>query len=452
MLRGRGHVQEWRLDFTNLLAARLQMAFTLAWHIIIACFGVGLPILLLYAESKFLRTGDEVWRTLTKRWAKGFAVLFAAGAVSGTVLSFELGLLWPEFMGTFGAVVGFPFTMEGFAFFIEAIFVGIYLYGWDKLSPKAHWWTGVPIAISGFMSAWFVVTANAWMNTPRGFSMVGDRVTEIDPIAAMFNPMIWSQTTHMIVAAYMVTGFSVASIYAVYRLRGKDLPYHRHGMVIGLTLGCIFAPIQVVVGDWSAKAVAEHQPVKLAAMEGHFKTEKGASLVLGGLPDVATRTVPYGVKVPYLLSILAYGDPGAEVKGLEEFPEEDWPPVPIVHVAFQIMVGLGSWLLLLGAWSLFAVWRKKALPDSRLFLSCVALSGPAAILAMEAGWVVTEVGRQPWIVQGFMRTKDAVTHAPGVGWALLGALLVYGILTAGILTVMRILARTPLPGEVADGS
>ncbi len=440
------------MDFTNLLAARLQMAFTLAWHIVIACFGVGLPLLLLYTESRFLKTGDELWRTMTKRWARVFAVLFAAGAVSGTVLSFELGLLWPAFMGTFGAVVGFPFTLEGFAFFIEAIFVGIYLYGWDKLSPKAHWWTGIPIAISGFMSAWFVVTANAWMNTPRGFTMVGGRVAEIDPMAAMFSPMIWSQTTHMIVAAYMVTGFSIASVYAVYRLRGNDLPYHRHAMAIGLALGCIFTPVQIVVGDWSAKAVAEHQPVKLAAMESHFKTEKGASLVLGGFPDMEAKTVRYGVKIPYLLSILAHGDSEAEVKGLEDFPEEDWPPVPIVHVAFQIMVGLGSLLLLLSVWSFLARWKQKQLPSSRFYLGCVALSGPAAVLAMEAGWVVTEVGRQPWIVQGFMRTKDAATRAPGVGWALLGAMVVYGILTAGILTVLRILAKTPRPEESNDGS
>jgi len=440
------------MDLSNLMAARLQMAFTLGWHIIVACMGVGLPLLLLYAHARWLKTGDPVWRAMTKRWSKGFAVLFAAGAVSGTVLSFELGLLWPEFMGTYGAVIGFPFTMEGFAFFMEAIFVGIYLYGWDKLSPRVHWWTGVPIAISGFMSAWFVVTANAWMNTPRGFTVTAGEITDIDPIAAMFNPMIWTQTTHMIVAAYMVTGFSVASLYAVFRLRGNDSPYVRKAMALGLVFGCIFAPVQALVGDWSAKAVAEHQPLKLAAMEGHFKTERGAALVIGGIPDMEAGETRYAIKIPYLLSILAYGDPHAEVKGLEDFPKDVLPPVPVVHIAFQIMVGLGTLLIALGGWLLISWWRTRALPDSRFFLWCVALTGPAAIVAMEAGWVVTEVGRQPWIVQGHMRTAEAVTDAPGIWWVFLATMTIYAILTAGIVTVLGILARQPLPEELNHGS
>lgn len=440
------------MDLSNLMAARMQMAFTLGWHIIVACMGVGLPVLLLYAEYRFLKTGERVWLIITQRWAKGFAVLFAAGAVSGTVLSFELGLLWPAFMGTYGAVIGFPFTMEGFAFFLEAIFVGIYLYGWDKLPGWAHWWTGVPIAISGFMSAWFVVTANAWMNTPRGFSVVEGTITDIDPLAAMFNPMIWSQTTHMIVAAYMVAGFTVASIYAVARLRGRDGVYQRRAMALGLVFGCLFAPVQALVGDWSAKAVAEHQPIKLAAMEGHFKTERGASLAIGGLPDMAAGETRYAIKIPYLLSILAYGDPNAEVKGLEEFPAEDLPPVPVVHIAFQIMVGLGTALIGLGGWLLVSWWRTRALPTSRPFLWCVALSGPAAIVAMEAGWVVTEVGRQPWIVQGHMRTVDAVTDAPGVWWVFFGTMAIYAVLTVGIVSVLGVLARQPLPEALRDGS
>ncbi len=436
------------MDLSNLMAARMQMAFTLGWHIIIACMGVGLPVLLLYAEYRYLKSGEKVWLAITKRWSKGFAVLFAAGAVSGTVLSFELGLLWPEFMGTYGAVIGFPFTMEGFAFFLEAIFVGIYLYGWEKLPGWAHWWTGVPIAISGFMSAWFVVTANAWMNTPRGFTVVDGKIADIDPIAAMFNPMIWTQTTHMNVAAYMVAGFSVASIYAVMRLRGHDGDYQRKAMAIGLVFGCLFAPVQAVVGDFSAKAVAKYQPVKLAAMEGHFETERGASLAVGGLPDMEAGETRYAIKIPYLLSILAYGDPNAEVKGLNDFPQEDLPPVPVVHVAFQIMVGLGTALIGLGAWVLYSWWRTRGLPVSKIFLWCVAFSGPAAILAMEAGWVVTEVGRQPWIVQGHMRTTEAVTQAPGIWWVFLATMTVYAILTAGIVTVLRILARHPLAEDM----
>lgn len=440
------------MDLSNLMAARMQMAFTLGWHIIIACMGVGLPVLLLYAEARWLKTQDPVWLAMTKRWSKGFAVLFAAGAVSGTVLSFELGLLWPEFMGTYGAVIGFPFTMEGFAFFLEAIFVGIYLYGWDKLSPRAHWWSGVPIAVSGFFSAWFVVTANAWMNTPRGFTVVEGQITDIDPVAAMFNPMIWSQTTHMNVAAYMVAGFSVASLYAVLRLRGNRSAYVHKAMYAGLIFGCIFAPIQALVGDWSAKAVAEYQPVKLAAMEGHFNTEKGASLAIGGLPDMEARETRYAIKVPWLLSILAYGNPSAEVKGLNDFPDDVLPPVPVVHIAFQVMVGLGTALIALGGWLLWTWRRTKALPDSRLFLWCVALSGPAAILAMEAGWVVTEVGRQPWIVQGHMRTAEAVTEAPGIWWVFASTMAIYAVLTMGIVTVLAIIARQPLPKGCDHGA
>ena len=296
------------------------------------------------------------------------------------------------------------------------------------------------------------MTANAWMNTPRGFSVVDGKITDIDPIAAMFNPMIWTQTTHMNVAAYMVAGFSVASLYAVMQLWGNRTGYTRNAMAIGLVFGCIFAPIQAVVGDFSAKAVAKHQPIKLAAMEGHFKTEKGAALAIGGLPDMEAGETRYAIKIPYMLSILAYGDPNAEVKGLEDFPAEDLPPVPVVHIAFQIMVGLGTALIGLGVWLAISWWRTRSLPVSRLFLWCVALSGPAAIVAMEAGWVVTEVGRQPWIVQGHMRTVDAVTDAPGIWGVFAATMAIYAILTFGIVTVLGILARQPLPEDLNHGT
>ena len=294
----------------ELFAARIQMAFTLGFHIILACFGVGLPVLMLVAEGMFLRTGDAIYKTLAQRWSKAFAVLFAVGAVSGTVLSFELGLLWPKFMGTFGSVISLPFTLEGFAFFLEAIFVGIYIYGWNKLTPIAHFLSGIPIAIAGFASAWFVVTANSWMNSPQGFDWVGGKVVNPDPIVAMFNPTTWAQTTHMILAAYIVSGFCVASFYAWQLLRhgssGKlegppervesspELPghdpslthtttrYNQIAMSIGLLLGCICMPFQMAAGDWSAKVVAKTQPIKFAAMESHFKTESGAPLLIGG--------------------------------------------------------------------------------------------------------------------------------------------------------------------------
>jgi cytochrome d ubiquinol oxidase subunit I len=430
----------------------MQMAFTLGAHIVVACLGVGLPVLMLAAEGMALRTRDPVWHTLARRWAKAFAVLFAVGAVSGTVLSFELGILWPEFMGTFGSVIGLPFTLEGFAFFMEAIFAGIYLYGWDKLSPRAHWWCGVPIAISGFASAWFVVTANAWMNTPQGFELNSEGVvTNADPIKAMLNPAAWAQTTHMIVAAYMVTGFLVASYYATRILRNRGGTYERRAMLLGLLLACTFAPLQVIVGDWAGKTVAETQPVKLAAMEAQFRTEKSAPLRIGGIPDEGTMETKWALEIPGAFSFIAYGDFDATVLGLEEFPRQDWPPVTIVHFAFQLMVAAGMAMLALAVWVFASLVRRRRLPTSRWFLFSTIAAGALSVLALESGWVVTEVGRQPWIVQGLMRTKDAVTQAPGLGVLFAITLGVYLILFVGCWLVLRILARQPLP-ESSNGA
>ena len=434
-------------SFTPLLLARLQMAFTLGFHIIVACFGVGFPVLLLTAEYCYLRTGDEIWKTLARRWSKVFVVLFAVGAVSGTVLSFELGLLWPKFMGTFGGVIGLPFTLEGFAFFLEAIFAGIYLYGWDRLSPRAHWWSGVPIAIAGVASAWFVVTANAWMNTPSGFTMLNGIVTDADPIAAMLSPATPTQTVHMILAAYMVAGFCVASVYAVSWLKGTRSRYHIRALWLALGLAVVPTPFQAVVGDFAGKMVAKYQPVKLAALEGQLETQAGAPLRLGGLPDVAKGVTRYALEIPGGLSWMAHGDRHAIVQGLNEIPKDNQPPVLITHLAFQAMVGMGTFLLFLSFWTLFSVLRKRRLPESQLYFFGLAVSGFAAVLALEAGWVVTEVGRQPWIAYRFMKTADAVTSAPGVGFVFLGTLLIYAILAVGTLFVLRLLAKKPLPDD-----
>lgn len=431
-------------DPWNLAAARWQMAFTLGCHIVLACFGVGMPVLMLMAEWQFLRTGDPGWQTLAKRWSKAFAVLFAVGAVSGTVLSFELGLLWPEFMGTFGSVIGLPFTLEGFAFFLEAIFVGIYLYGWNRLSPWAHWWAGLPIALSGVASAWFVVTVNAWMNCPRGFQLVDGRVAEVDPFAAMLNPATGAQTAHMIVAAYMVTGFVMASVHALPLLRGRDAAYHRRAIALALALAAPLTPVQMVIGDWAARVVADLQPVKLAAMEGQFQTQRHAPLRIGGLPDDKDRVTRYAIEIPGALSWLAYGDVDAEVRGLDDFPASDLPPARIVHLAFQLMVGAGTVLLLTSVLAALFAWQRRSIAGSRLFLLLLLASGPLSVLAMEAGWVVTEVGRQPWIVHGFMRTADAATTAPGVVYLLAATLAIYAALLIGTLIVLRKLATAPL--------
>jgi cytochrome d ubiquinol oxidase subunit I len=429
---------------SNLLAARWQMAVTLGFHIVLACLGVGLPVLLLVAEWRWLRTGDPVWRTLARRWSKAFAVLFAVGAVSGTVLSFELGLLWPRFMGRFGAVIGLPFTLEAFAFFLEAIFVGIYLYGWDRLPPRVHWLCGWPVALSGLASAWFVVTANAWMNSPQGFVLDSERVIRADPLAAMFNPATGAQTTHMVVAAYQVSGFLVAAWYAWERLRGRDELYHRRAMALGLILGAICAPAQLAVGDWAAKTVAHTQPVKLAAMEGQFRTERGAPLRIGGWPDVEAEETRYAIEIPGALSRLTFGDPQAEVPGLDRVPKADRPPVVVVRMAFQSMIAAGTAMAVFSlACGAFWLWRRR-LPRSRLFLWACVAAGPLAVLALEAGWVTTEVGRQPWIVQGVMRTREAVTDSPGITAVLVATLTIYTLLAVGSVAVLRLLARAPL--------
>jgi cytochrome bd ubiquinol oxidase subunit I len=427
----------------DLMAARTQMAVSLGWHIIIACLGVGFPLLVLFAEWRGLRTGDPDWRLLAKRWARALGVLFAVGAVSGTILSFELGILWPGMMGVYGEVIGLPFAIEGIWFFTEAIFLGIYLYAWDRLPPKVHLLTGVPIVIAGVGGAFFVVAANSWMNQPRGFDLVDGQVTNVDPWAAMFNPATWPQTTHMILAAYIVSGFTLASVYAAAMLRGKRDRYHRLGFLVPFVFAAALTPVQMGVGDWAAHFVADNQPVKLAAMEGVFHTERGAPLHLGGIE--MNGELRYALEIPFGLSLLAHWDPNAEIAGLDKVPADQHPPVNVVHLSFQTMVGLGTALLGLGLWFAFAWWRRRDLPRSPWFLRFAALSGVAAVVAMEAGWITTEVGRQPWIVYGYLRTADAVSTAPGLRVGLFALIAVYTVLTAATVYVLRLLARAPLP-------
>ncbi len=421
----------------DLLAARSQMAVSLIFHIVFAAIGIAMPLLMVIAEWSWQRTGDEGYRTLARRWGRGTAILFAVGAVSGTVLSFELGLLWPRFMGYAGAIIGMPFSLEGFAFFTEAVFLGVYLYGWDRVSPRAHLLSGVAVAVSGMLSGIFVVIANAWMNTPAGFTLVNGVPTDIRPFAAMANPHAFPQTLHMTLAAYAATGFAVAGIHAFFLRRDPGNGFHRKACGIALAVGAVTAILQPLSGDVAAKAVARNQPVKLAAFEAHFATRRGAPLHIGGWPDEDAGVTRWALEIPKGLSLLAFNDPAAEVKGLSDFPREDWPPVAITHLAFQLMVACGTVMALVGLWAAWRRWRHRAgWFSSRRFLVAVALSAPLGFIAIEAGWIVTEVGRQPWIIHGIMRTREAVTPMSGLIVPFLTFTLLYLLL--GAMTVWLI--------------
>lgn len=394
---------------SDFLYARSQMGMSLAFHIVFAALGIGLPVLMAISEGLYLRTRRPVFLELSKRWSHGAAILFAVGAVSGTVLAFELGLLWPGFMEKAGAIIGMPFSLEGFAFFTEAIFLGLYLAGWNRLPPFVHWLCGVVVAVSGALSGIFVVTANSWMNSPSGFKIIDGRITDIDPIAAMLNPAASHEVLHMLLAGYVATAFAVAGIHAFFVLRDRRNDFHRSALGIALALACICTPLLIISGDFSARSVAKLQPAKLAAMEANYRTQTGAPLQLGGIPDDESRTNPYALTIPRGLSLLSTHDPNARVIGLEEFPRNDWPNVRLVHWAFDLMAGSGTAMLVLSLTVCWLAWKHRGLPDGKWLLRALVAAGPLGFLAIEAGWMVTELGRQPWIIYGVMRTQEAVT-------------------------------------------
>lgn len=399
---------------TDLLAARLQMALSLGFHIVFAAIGMAMPFLMAIAHWRWLKTKEQEYLNLTKAWSKGVAIFFATGAVSGTALSFELGLLWPTFMEHAGPVIGMPFSWEGAAFFLEAIALGIFLYGWDRLHPWVHWGSGFVVGLSGVISAFFVICANGWMNSPAGFEWIDGKAVNIDPWAAMFNRSALHQGIHMTIAAFASVGFAVAGIHALGLLKKPHSTFHRKAFEISILVGAIAAILQPLHGDRLAKQVASLQPAKFAAMEAHFKTSTQAPFLIGGIPVEQDRTVQYGVHIPGLLSFLADGDVDSEVKGLDAFPEEHWPPVAITHLAFQIMVAIGTFLAGVGIFSIYALMRKQKWLEKKGYLKLMAWSAPLGFLATEAGWVVTEVGRQPWIIYNVMKTKDALTPMPGL--------------------------------------
>lgn len=430
---------------SDLFAARFQMGMSLAFHIVFAVIGIGMPVLMVVAERRWHRTRDPVFLDLAKRWARGTAILFAVGAVSGTVLSFELGLLWPGFMRFAGPIIGMPFSLEGFAFFTEAIFLGVYLYGWERVSARAHRFAGVMVAVSGALSGVFVVIANAWMNAPAGFDLVNGQAVNVRPLAAMANAATLPQVIHMTLAAYAATGFAVAGIHAWLMLRGRSAAFHRHALTIALLVGAPAAILQPLAGHYAAGHVARHQPAKLAAMEALFETKAGAPITLGGWPDMDARRTRFGIEVPYVLSLLAYSDPGATVRGLDSVPRSEWPNVPLVHWSFQLMVGLGTYMALVGVWAMWLVRKQRELSSRRRLLAAIAIATPMGFLATEAGWMVTELGRQPWVIYGVMRTADAVTPMPGQLFRTGLFALVY-VFLAVVVTVLlsRQIVRSPM--------
>ncbi len=422
---------------SNLDFARAQMGMSLAFHILFAATGIGMPVLMAIAEGVYLKHRNPVYLELARRWARGTAILFAVGAVSGTVLSFELGLLWPGFMRHAGAIIGMPFSLEGFAFFTEAIFLGLYLYGWSRLSPVVHWLTGLLVAVSGILSGIFVVTANAWMNTPRGFEFVNGGFTNINPVAAMLNPAALHQTLHMTLAAFIATGFTVAGIHAFFLLRDRANAFHRAAFGLAATLGCLTIPLQMLSGDFSARQVAKLQPAKLAAMESNYHTERDAPMLIGGIPDDAQMTDRFAIRIPYGLSLLLGGRMDTEAPGLDHVPRDQWPNVRLVHWNFDAMVACGMAMFGIAVWA-GAEWRrKKTLIGNKWLLRAFVAATPLGFAAIETGWMVTELGRQPWVIYGVMRTRDVVTTMPVMAVPFFVFSLVYLFLSVVLLFLLK---------------
>ncbi|MFS2185056.1 cytochrome ubiquinol oxidase subunit I [Mucilaginibacter sp. Mucisp84] len=421
----------------DFLAARSQMALSLGFHIIYSCIGMVMPVFMAISHYKWIKTQDQVYKNITVAWSKGVAIFFATGAVSGTMLSFELGLLWPGFMKHAGPIFGMPFSLEGVAFFIEAIALGLFLYGWNKLNNWVHWTAGVIVGISGVASGILVVSANSWMNSPSGFDFVNGQYVNIDPVKAMFNKAWFSESLHMIIAAFSATGFAVAGIHALMIYRKKNIAFHTKAFKIAIIFGAAAAILQPFSGDLSAKNAAKRQPAKLAAMEAYFHTQEYAPLVIGGIPDTAAKKVNYGLEIPGLLSFLVHDNFKTQVNGLDKIPVKNQPPVAVTHYAFQIMVGIGVLMMLIGVIYFYELWKKKDLLSKPWFLKTFIWATPLGFIALEAGWTVTEVGRQPWIIQGVMRTSEAVTPMPGIQYSFYLFSFIYFTLSVAVIFLLK---------------
>ncbi|MEZ4410690.1 MAG: cytochrome ubiquinol oxidase subunit I [Polyangiales bacterium] len=432
---------------TPLTAARAQMEVSLGFHMIFAALGIGLPLLMVLAELQWVRTGAPHWRDLARRWSRATALLFVVGAVSGTALSFELGLLWPRFMQAAGPVIGPGFALEGFAFFVEAIFLGMHLYGWERLSPRAHLAAGVAVAFSGMLSGVLVLAVNAWMQQPAGFALEGGRAVSVDPTAVFLTPRWFDMALHSTLACYASVGFATAGVYAYAIAKGEGDARHRGALRLALLVGGVAAVLQPMSGHLTAERAGRFQPAKLAAMEALFTTTAHAPLLVGGIPDVAAREVRYGLHLPSGLSMLLHLDPAATVTGLDRVPRDQWPNVVVSHLAFDVMVGAGFAMMAVALAALYLHARRGGVEAHPRMLKALVLAAPLGFIALEAGWVVSEVGRQPWVIYGVMRTADAVTPRTDVAVTFWTFTALYAGLGAALVVLLRRLARTPVEDD-----
>lgn len=428
----------------NVLSARALTGISLGFHIIYATIGIGLPLMLMIAEWLSLRTGDELYHKLARRWIRPAGLLFAIGAVSGTILSFELGLLWPRFMAFGGPLIGLPFSIEGFAFFTEAIFLALYLYGEQRLSRRMLFFCTIPLTVASAASAVFVISANAWMNTPAGFRIINGVLADVNPFQALANPAWAHEAVHGTLAAYVATGFAMAGVYAAALLRGQSSDYNKRALTLALAVASVSLPLMLVSGDWAAKTLAVQQKPKLAAMEALFTTTRGAPLFIGGFPDPESGKVLYGIRIPKLLSVLLHGDPDVLVEGLDSFPTGTTPDSRLVHTFFDLMVASFFIMLAAAGWFWWLRWRRREVPLDKWLLRALLVASPFGMIALESGWLVTEFGRQPWIASGHMRVAEGVTQQTGIGLVLTTFLVVYLALTAGLL---KLLLRSAPAGE-----
>jgi len=422
----------------DLVIARSMFGTTMAFHIIFATIGVGLPFMILMAELMYQKTKDFQYAVMAKRWTKAFAVLLGVGIPTGTIAGVQLSLLWPGFMEVIGRVMALPFQIEIYAFFIEALFMSIYVYAADRIPPWMRIVSLTLVAIGALGSAVLITNVHAFEGTPAGFRIENGEIVDVDPWKAFFNPSFFVTAGHVALSAYTTGAFVVASIAAFKMLKNtvgsKLYLFHKKALMLSVVVGGVFSLLTAVNGHESAQYLHEYQPEKLAAAEGLFETQTHAPLAIGGFTDRETQEVKWAIEIPWALSFLAGNSFDTKVIGLNDFPEEWWPPL-FIHTLFNVMVGIGSLLILLAALTLFwHKWMKKNFP--KLLMWLLVLSGPLSVLAIESGWIFACTGRQPWTIYRILSTADSATTAGNLGILFTFFIIVYVILAAAVLFVL----------------